>query len=552
MTEPQPLDPAKSQARETPPPTDLTPLAIIRTETVLSRLPIHNLAKKGSINIRIIRKTPSGEVDLLWKVSPSRDHGEPRQLAYKLDTLVINRRIEEQGRPLPKLIRLGSLNQLCTELGLAESGKNKNDLRNALRQNAGAFITAKLNYKSADGGVRDLEADFTRYSLLLTGDKLPNGKKADAVHLILNDPYREVLNNAPIRPLNYDYLKELPPAAQRFYELISYKIFGALENRKPQARISYSEYSTYSAQRRYYQFWKVNRQMTPIHQRHLASGYLSDVRYQETTDASGSPDWDMFYTPGPKARAEYEAFTRKRLAALGVSQSETVVSGQRENREAPEIPAASAEQGIDPALVAEITKRGVILTDRLRESLRNLAPGQHVMDQLEYGDSVKGRQGPGFYVWLLKNNVTPPDDFPTSRKRRLWDEARQAREHKDQQRASLELAYDHYREQEIEKHISGLREGKYPELVEAKKKELAAQYKNFARYNPSQLEKLAERAVRAELAKWVALDTFEAFCEQEHQRQVQPGLPYGQEAPPQAAPSLPEQGSEPPASADPA
>ena len=32
-------------------------LDIIRTETVLSRLPVHNLAKKGSINISIIKKT---------------------------------------------------------------------------------------------------------------------------------------------------------------------------------------------------------------------------------------------------------------------------------------------------------------------------------------------------------------------------------------------------------------------------------------------------------------------------------------------------------------
>ena len=56
-------------------------LDIIRTETVLSRLPVHNLAKKGSIKISIIKKTEKGEVELLWNVSPSRDYGEPRQLA---------------------------------------------------------------------------------------------------------------------------------------------------------------------------------------------------------------------------------------------------------------------------------------------------------------------------------------------------------------------------------------------------------------------------------------------------------------------------------------
>src|ERR1700733_6605555 len=80
-------------------------LDIIRTETALSRLPVHNLAKKGSIKISIIKKTEKGEVELLWNVSPSRDYGEPRQLAYKLDTIVINQRIEEAGSPLPKTLR---------------------------------------------------------------------------------------------------------------------------------------------------------------------------------------------------------------------------------------------------------------------------------------------------------------------------------------------------------------------------------------------------------------------------------------------------------------
>jgi len=46
---------------------DQIALDIIRTETVLSKLPVHNLAKKGSISIQIVKKTESGEVELLWK-----------------------------------------------------------------------------------------------------------------------------------------------------------------------------------------------------------------------------------------------------------------------------------------------------------------------------------------------------------------------------------------------------------------------------------------------------------------------------------------------------
>jgi hypothetical protein len=49
--------------------TDLGPLNIIRTETVLSRLPIHNLSKKGRVNIQITKKNKYGEIDLRWEVS---------------------------------------------------------------------------------------------------------------------------------------------------------------------------------------------------------------------------------------------------------------------------------------------------------------------------------------------------------------------------------------------------------------------------------------------------------------------------------------------------
>ena len=152
---------------------------------------------------------------------------------------VINRRLDEEGRPLPKIICLGSLREIADELGLG--GGHKPGSPRA-RQNAFAGITARLTYPTADGRERRLEADFTRYSVIFTGEKLPDGRRADAVYIILNEPYREVLDNAPLRPLNYEYLKVLPPAAQRFYEVLSYRVFAALKTKGDEAWISYSDY----------------------------------------------------------------------------------------------------------------------------------------------------------------------------------------------------------------------------------------------------------------------------------------------------------------------
>jgi len=300
-----------AQQQEDPATAPLAPLTIIRTETVLSRLPIHNLAKKGSVQITITQKNAQGEMELYWKVSPNIALGEPRQLAYKLDTLIINRRIDALGRPLPKVLRLDSFKQMCTNLDMTASGRTNGKLKQAFHANAGAYIIAKLRYTATDGTERTLEAGFTRYSVVFTGERLPDGTKADAVYLVLNEPYWEVLNSAPTRPLDYDYLKALTPAAQRCYELLSYKLFAALKYQYPHAKLLYSDYCTFSAQQRYADYPHVKKQMYKVHKPHLASGYLESVRYEATTDEDGRPDWVMTYVPGPKARAEYAAFNAR-------------------------------------------------------------------------------------------------------------------------------------------------------------------------------------------------------------------------------------------------
>lgn len=290
--------------------TGLVPLNIIRTETVLSRLPIHNLAKKGTVDIKITKTGEHGNVELFWKVSPHSAFGEPRQLAYKLDTLIINRRLDEMGRPLPEVVCLGSLRDIARGLDL---GNNTPVVKKALRQNAHTVIAVKLKYKDREGAEREADFESTRYGVIFTGERLPDGKRADAVYIVLNPPYRRILNNAPIRPLDYHYLQVLPPGSQRFYEIVSYRVFAALKYRRPSARLLYSEYCTYAPQQRYYDYDHFKKQMYKVHKPHLQSGYVQKISYKATTDSDGEPDWLMFYIPGPKARTEYRKFSREHL-----------------------------------------------------------------------------------------------------------------------------------------------------------------------------------------------------------------------------------------------
>jgi hypothetical protein len=287
---------------------ELLPLNTIRTETVLSRFPVHRLSKRGHISIEIIETGAEGELKTKWKVSHNSEYGQPGPLEYKLDTIFINRKIEEAGIPIPIVIKLGSRHEIAAELGL---GRDTNTVKKGLLKNASAFITLKRTYTAKDGKERKVEAAFTRYSLVFTGEKLPDGRTADAVYLVLNDIYREILNNAQTRPLDYDYLRELSPGAQRLYELLSYQIFAALRNERPRAKMLYSYYCTRAPQTRYLDYDHVKKQMYKLHTPHKKSGYITAVEFRETTDAAGQPDWEMFYTPGRRAKAEFRGSMRK-------------------------------------------------------------------------------------------------------------------------------------------------------------------------------------------------------------------------------------------------
>jgi len=291
---------------------ELALIVPIRNETVFSQFPLHRLSKgKESLSLQITTSNEKGKVITAWKVVPSAEYGEPGILAYKLDTLFINRLIDEARPDIPEVIKLGSLKDICREFGVSESGKSTNDIKRALYQNATANIRADLSYTSNDGRNRSIKFVSSRYAVVLTGETLPNGREADAVYIVLAPLFREILRTAKTRPLDYSYLKGLPPTAQRLYELISPKIFAALKFDNPRAKYLYSELCKYAPLTRYQTWEQVKKQLYKVHHPHKTRAYFSKVEYEETTDENGVIDWIIWYTPGRKAKAEYRAFNTK-------------------------------------------------------------------------------------------------------------------------------------------------------------------------------------------------------------------------------------------------
>jgi hypothetical protein len=488
--------------------TELAPLNRIRVETAFSRFPVHCLAKKGTVSIDLQHSADGSQTAFRWKVSYNSEFGQPGPLAYKIDTLVVNRRIDEAPRPLPEIIKLGSLREICRDLGMTDH--NTEAIKAALHQNASAYITAKIRYKTKTGKERWGEIGYTRYSVVFTGEILPDGKIADAVYLALNASYRDLLNHVEVRPLNYDYLMRLPPGPQRFYELLSFQIYGALASGRPRAKMLYSDYCKYAPQVRYFDFGHVKKQMFKIHIPHRESGYIAKVEYQETTDTDGKPDWEMLYAPGPTAVAEFEGFTNK-------TRLQSQAAGLPMN-----LNHATASE-VDSMLLAQLTRRG-IAEKKARELLANLKPQQEVMDQLEYVDALvakdtrnKLENPPGLYVFYVRDNIMPPADFPSTRKQRLRGQAQQVKRAQNESAARLNADYEAYCATETKRFIGEvLPSEEYQKLFQHHRRYNHGLFKNMPEEN---LDKLTEDTVRAEIQRSgrVKLITFEEFGQkQEH------------------------------------
>lgn len=369
--------------------TELISLNLIRTETALSRYPVHRLAKKGSIDIEL----RSVEAAFKWEVSYNSKYGQPGPLAYKLDTLIINRRIEEAERPLARAIKLGSLREIANETGTGEA--HTSQVRKALMQNVGALVTAKICYKSRDGAERTSEFSNTRYGIAFTGEKLPDGKEADAVYIVLNDWYREILDTAQTRPLDYDYLKELSPSAQRLYELLSFQMYGAQKHERPRAKLLYSDFCKFAPQVRYLDFEQVKKQMYKLHLPHKKSGYVVAVHFQETTDQSGQSDWEMFYTPGPKAKGEHAAATRKPRRRKPAPQSLPLPVRPELLTAAGDLPAPAPLTDEQERFLGKLTGHGVAESEARKLVIRRLDACRLKVPALDYLPETQGRTNRG-------------------------------------------------------------------------------------------------------------------------------------------------------------
>ena len=221
----------------------------------------------------------------------------------------------------------------------------------------------------------------------------------------------------------------------------------------------------------------------------------------------------MYYTPGPKAMAEYEAFTNRQIR----HQQPTASSAPSDPAAVPV--QASLELVDEPAapLLDELMRRGVT-EKKARDLLTALKPGQEVIDQLEYVDHVlaqapkgKFRNPSGFYVKFIENNGPVPDWFWSSRRRQHLA-AQKTKESEQSRLFRLQQAYDEHVRQAVQTFIhEQLRVEEFEAMVAPRRHDAK---RTFRSMTDAQIDEIARGMASASLkdSGRVPLLSFDEFC----------------------------------------
>jgi hypothetical protein len=114
---------------------------------------------------------------------------------------------------------------------------------------------------------------------------------------------------------------------------------------------------------------------------------------------------------------------------------------------------------------------------------------------------------------LIRENVTPPHNFQTSRQRELRERAHETWEKQQQETAALELAYGRYLDDTIEQHIrKNYSKEFYSSAIRSKLAQLLSQNRQLKqRWNDETLHRIAEKRLRQEIAARLSLMSFQEF-----------------------------------------
>lgn len=395
---------------------------ILRTEFNFLKYPFFDLSKtskREKIEIKEHIESSEGSAELVWKVTKNIEFGFPSAFDKKLHRAV-EQIVDKMPKPITNPIKLGSLRSLCGLMKINPSGVNTNEVKKSLQrivattiQSQGVFYLKKEK--------RTINDTFHLYDrVLLTGDELPDGKKADAVYLLLSSWYLQNINANYVVPLDWDYYQKLQGnIATRMYEFIGLFIYAALENNQNFVQTRYSRICDYFPLTRQTEKWKAQKQLGSAHNELIKDKYFANV---EWFDCTGKNDWLLKYHIGERAIAEWKR--NKQYYRYEISETKQ-----------PE-PLPEDTKGQSQTLADELVKRNI--TSTVAEKLCKDYPEDRIkiwIEALDYLVEIKSpliKKNPaGYLIKAIEGNWALPPNFVPKEERikRQQDQEERKKQH---------------------------------------------------------------------------------------------------------------------------
>ena len=283
---------------------------IIKSEVNLLTLPFFALSRKG-----LSQKTTTvyrneivrdgKKLEIFWQVTANTKYGYPGPFdkeVHKVVEQIITERIEREGLPLRNPISIGSIYEICHRMGISTQGKNYRKIKEALRRITLTGVESRGAFYSKDRK-KWVEDVFNLYDrVIFKGEELPDGTVAETNYLFLSTWYLENINALYVKPLDYNYYRTLKSTiAQRLYELLGVKFYGALQAGYTYLRYRYSALCDLLPITRQAYLSKAKEKLNPAHLELKDTGFLSKVVWRQ---GAVKDDWFIYYYPGPRAIEE--------------------------------------------------------------------------------------------------------------------------------------------------------------------------------------------------------------------------------------------------------